>query len=137
MGQAGTRVTDRARAKFLERLRQSPNVSEAARVAGFSRLTAYRMRNSDPEFAANWDDALEEAVDRLEQVAWTRAEKTSDRLIEILLKGHRPEKYVERRLLGSDPANPLPSAVTLDASKLSTETLRELMAARPDATDAG
>ena len=127
--------TDRARETFLEALRRVPNVSAAARAAGLARTSAYEWREADPDFAAAWDEAVEESVDNLEQKAWERAEDQSDKLMEILLKGHRPEKYVERRLLGSDPANPLPSAVSLDASKLSTDTLREIMAARADATD--
>jgi hypothetical protein len=127
--------TARARELFLEALRRVPNVSAAARAAGIAKRSAYDWREADSDFAAEWDDAVDESVDNLEQKAWERAEDQSDKLMEILLKGHRPEKYVERRLLGSDPANPLPSAVSLDASKLSTEALREIMAARSDATD--
>ena len=101
--------TDRAREKFLAQLRLVPNVSAAARAAGFGRNAAYEWRKDDAEFAAAWDEALDEAVDGLEEVAWQRAETTSDRLMEILLKAHRGEKYVEKRLLGSDPDNPLPA----------------------------
>ncbi|MEY4952549.1 MAG: hypothetical protein RL299_973, partial [Pseudomonadota bacterium] len=35
----------------------------------------------------------------------------------------------------SDPENPLPAAVSLDASKLSTEALREIMGAKGDAAN--
>lgn len=45
-----------------------------------------------------------------------------------------PKKFGERKLIGSDPENPLPAG-GLDASKLSTEALKEILAAR-DATDA-
>jgi len=45
----------------------------------------------------------------------------------------KPRKYGEKTLHGSDPENPLPTPAMLDASKLSTETLRELMAAKGDA----
>jgi hypothetical protein len=51
------------------------------------------------------------------------------------LKNRRSQEWRDARLLGSDPANPLPSAVSIDAGKLSTEALREIMAARSDATD--
>jgi hypothetical protein len=96
---SGTKVTDRARAKFLERLRESPNISAAARCGGFSRTQAYRMREADAKFAAEWDEAIEESIDALEQTAWERAGLSSDRLTEVLLKAHRPDKYVEKRLL--------------------------------------
>ncbi|WP_157042447.1 hypothetical protein [Novosphingobium aromaticivorans] len=39
-------------------------------------------------------------------------------------------KYGEKQLLGSDPENPLPTPAVLDASKLSTEALREVLAAK-------
>jgi len=73
------------------------------------RSAAYAWRDEDPDFAAAWEEAIQESIDALEQVAWERAKDQSDRMLEILLKGHRPEKYTDRKLLGSDPANPLPS----------------------------
>lgn len=89
--------TDRARATFLETLRATCNVSEGARQAGVGRRTVYDWRDADPEFAAAWDEAEAEAVDNLEGVVYRRAmEGESDRLAEILLKAHRPEKYVDR-----------------------------------------
>lgn len=109
-----TSRTDRAREAFIATLRESCNVSEAARAAGIGRSTAYEWRDDDPEFAAAWDDAEQEAADKLEREAWRRAvegtdkpvtfqgaitatyKEYSDRMLEILLKAHRPEKYVER-----------------------------------------
>lgn len=91
--------TDRARETFLESLRSVPNVSAASRAAGFGRSAAYQWRNEDPEFALEWDEAIEESIDSLEQVAFERAKDQSDRMLEILLKAHRPEKYVEKKLI--------------------------------------
>lgn len=88
--------TDRARETFLATLRDTCNVSESARSAGIGRRTAYEWRDADPAFAVEWDDAEQEAIDKLEQVARDRAIDTSDRMLEILLKAHRPEKYVDR-----------------------------------------
>lgn len=89
--------TDRARATFLARLAETCNVSESARTAGISRASAYEWRDADPDFAAAWVDAEEQAADALELEARRRAiEDKSDRMLEILLKAHRPEKYVER-----------------------------------------
>lgn len=89
--------TDRARKVFIERLRSVPNVSAASRAAGFGRSAAYAWKRDDEEFAAEWDEAVEESVDGLEQVAWERAKDQSDRMLEILLKAHRAEKYVDRQ----------------------------------------
>ena len=94
--QPRTARTDRAREKFIAALRETCNVSHAAREAGIGRRTAYDWRDADEAFSAEWDDAEEEAVDKLEQVARERAIDGSDRMMEILLKAHRPDKYVDR-----------------------------------------
>lgn len=93
-----TSRTNRARETFLKVLAEQCNVSEAARAAGIGRRTAYDWREADPEFTAAWDEAEQEAVDKLEKTAWERATGTdkSDRMLEILLKAHRPEKFVDR-----------------------------------------
>jgi hypothetical protein len=106
-----TKATDRAREQFLAVLRTTCNVSEACRACGFSRSCAYEHRNADPEFARAWDEAEQEAADRLEREAWRRAvegvdkpityqgevvgytKEYSDRMLELLLKAHRPEKF--------------------------------------------
>ena len=88
--------TDRARDLFLTTLRETCNVSAACRAANIGRRTAYDWRNADAEFSAAWEEAEEEAVDKLEEVARNRAIDSSDRMLEILLKAHRPDKYVER-----------------------------------------
>lgn len=96
---------------FLLSLSECGNVTQAAKDAGIARLTAYRHRDRDPRFADAWDDAIEEAVDRLEAEARRRAiegvdepvfykgkpvgrvKKYSDTLMIFLLKAHRPEKF--------------------------------------------
>ena len=128
--------TDRAREAFLTVLRQTCNVSEAARAANFGRSAAYVWRREDSDFAAAWDDAEQEAADRLEREAWRRAvegvdepithqgiitgtyKKYSDRMLEILLKAHRPKKFVEKQLVGSDPENPLPTGFVVNLRKV-------------------
>lgn len=88
--------TSRARAAFLEKFADTCNVAESCRAAGISRSAAYAWRDDDETFAAAWKDAEEDAIDKLEQVARDRAVDSSDRMMEILLKAHRPEKYVEK-----------------------------------------
>ncbi len=87
--------TDRARETFLATLRKTCNVSAACRTAGISRTAAYAWRRDETDFAVEWDDAEAEAIDELEGVAYERAlSGQSDRMLEILLKGHKPERYV-------------------------------------------
>ena len=89
--------TDRAREAFISTLTSTCNVSAACRAAKIGRSAAYAWRKEDEGFAASWADAEAEAADNLEGVAYERAMSgQSDRLIEVLLKGHKPERYVER-----------------------------------------
>lgn len=89
-------------------------MSVACKVAGVPRRTAYDRRESDEQFAAAWDEALEAAADVLEAEAVRRAvqgvekpvyqggemvgtvQEYSDTLLIFLLKGNRPEKFRER-----------------------------------------
>jgi hypothetical protein len=81
---------------FLAALRQCGNVRAACQAAGRNRTYVYLVRQHDRTFRAQWDDALEDAVDALEQAAWERAlTGQSDRLTEFLLKAHRPAKCRE------------------------------------------
>jgi hypothetical protein len=88
-------LADEWRPKFLASLRNSGNVRAACLAAGIDRRTAYRNRDNSTEFAAQWDEALQDAIDALEAVAINRARTSSDTLLIFLLKAHRPEKYRE------------------------------------------
>lgn len=114
---AGKPLTDltpeKRKALFLAQLRREPNITKAAYAAGYSRQRAYQLRNEDPDFAEQWQEALEESVDLCESEMHRRAyrgtlkpvfylgEKVgaireySDTLAIFLMKAHRPEKYRE------------------------------------------
>ena len=128
-------VSAKRRHLFLEALAGCGNVTEAARIAGMSWRHAHRLRASNTDFAAQWDEALQEAADKLEQEAWRRAHdgvdepalcsrglvydadgqpvmvrKYSDTLLIFLLKGARPEKYRENvKVTGSIAHSLVPS----------------------------
>lgn len=82
-------------AQFLAAFRDSGNVRASCFAAGIARRTAYDWRDAYPDFAAQWDAALDDAIDVLEAVAQQRAKATSDTLLIFLLKAHRPDKYRE------------------------------------------
>lgn len=109
------------KALFLVALAEVPVIAHACKAAGVNRVTAWRAREADPEFAKAWDDAMEEGVDRAEQEAFRRAvvgyEKPvwykgkpvgtetvhSDALLALILKGRRKKLYAERtELTGAD-----------------------------------
>ncbi len=103
---------------FLKALAETGVVGHAARVASphakRPNTTFYDWRREDPEFADQWDEALEEAissaevelrrraVDGWEEPIFSKGELVgtkivkSDRALELLIKRWRPE-YIERR----------------------------------------
>jgi hypothetical protein len=95
----------RWRAVFLRALAKTPSVTAACKAAGVPRMTAYDHRERDPEFAAKWDDALNQSLDVLEDAIYQRALTADAQLAMFLLKAHRPSIYretarIEHGLLG-------------------------------------
>jgi hypothetical protein len=106
--------TPEKRAKFLEALRSTCNVTRACELSDLGRASTYEWRAEDDEFRKDWDDAVQIAADLLEEEAVRRAyegvtepvyqggklvghvQKYSDTLLIFLLKGSKPRKYSER-----------------------------------------
>ena len=83
------------RPAFLQTLKETGNVLLSCRVAGISRKQAYKTRQTNAAFAAEWADCMDDAIDMLEDIAVQRAKTVSDVLLIFLLKAHRPEVYRE------------------------------------------
>lgn len=81
--------------RFLDSLRKTPNVKAACAAAAVSRQTAYRTRESDSAFRDAWQSALGASVDELEARAFQLALEGDSRLVEFMLKSHRPTVYRE------------------------------------------
>jgi hypothetical protein len=99
------------RAGFLDVLRRTANISRAARESGICASTAYRHRHASASFAAQWDAAIAEALDSLEEAIFDRVrdgvtrpvfyggkeigavQHYSERLSMFVLKSKRPEIY--------------------------------------------
>jgi len=115
--------TAATRAQFLETLAATANVSRAIEATKAERTAIYAWRNEDPEFAKDWDAALDLGTDALEDEAVRRAHEGvdkpvyqggkhvgdvreySDTLLITLLKARRPEKFKDRsstELTGKD-----------------------------------
>jgi hypothetical protein len=107
---------ERWKPRFLKCLRRTGNASASAEYAAIYPGTAHRHRQRDPKFAAQWKEALAEAIDKMELVARSRAmngvdepvymrdrdgkpilvghvKKYSDYLLGLLLKAYLPGKY--------------------------------------------
>lgn len=85
--------THKARKIFLDRLSVGDSISAAARAAGAEPSNFKAWRRSDPDFLQDWDDAIEEGTDFIEDVATERALTKSDPLMIMMLKARRPDKY--------------------------------------------
>lgn len=85
--------TYKRRKIFLDQLAAGSSLSFAARAAGGVPRQFKRWREEDENFAADWDEALEEGTDFIEDIATQRAIKKSDTLMVMMLKARRPDKY--------------------------------------------
>jgi hypothetical protein len=121
---ANRRVTIRkeSRERFLDELRRHGNVSQAAATINRARQTMYLYRQNHPDFAAAWDHAVEEFLDRLETEAARRAAigvtrpvfqggkqvgtitEYSDRLLEFLLDRKRYPARTKHEHTGANGA---------------------------------
>ncbi|CAA7602451.1 Hypothetical protein DEACI_3125 [Acididesulfobacillus acetoxydans] len=102
------------RQQFLQVYSECGNITQAALVAGVGRSTHYEWMAEDPEYAKQFAEAEEKAIDALEKEARRRAltgvekpvfyqgkqcgvvQEFSDTLLIFLLKGAKPEKYQDR-----------------------------------------
>jgi len=126
------KFTKDRREAFLRALADTGIVSLAAGIAGITRARAYQVRKADLLFAAAWEEAEEQAADRLEAEAWRRAvagvpepivsagkivrdddgqpiaiRRYSDALMIALLKARRPERFKDRAVVEHDIADGL------------------------------
>jgi hypothetical protein len=118
---------------FLAALAECGIITHAAKAAGVDRSCVFRYRQDNPEFAAEVEQAIEQAVDELEAEARRRALKGveepvyqggvlvgtrvvfSDALMSLLLRGRRKAVFAERReITGADGG---PVAVVADATQ--------------------
>lgn len=81
---------------FLEKLANCWSPTAAARSVGMTREMVFKHREGDAAFAKQWDDAIEQSVDTLEDQAINRAMNRSDTLMIFMLKALRPHKYGDK-----------------------------------------
>jgi hypothetical protein len=142
---------------FLDALRVWPVVQQACTAANVCRSTAYRARMTDPTFAQEWDEAMEDGIDLAEAEAYRRAvrgfdepvihhgqlavdadgkpltvKRYSDRLLELILRGRRKDVYSQRiEQTGANGAPLIPTDETQRAMRI--EALLTIAQRRKDA----
>src|SRR5262245_30762250 len=86
--------------RFLKALAAHGSIRRACQGVKVVRSTVYLRRDTDADFAAALGAALEDACDRLEEVARRRAVRKSDRLLQFLLQVHRYQPAVRLDMAG-------------------------------------
>jgi hypothetical protein len=81
---------DSRKKRFIAALTVQGTVYHAAQAAGVSRQTAYRWQREDPEFADQWAEARENAVDVVESTIYKQAVGGNTLAAFFYLKAHRP-----------------------------------------------
>lgn len=117
--------------KFIEFLKSTPNVLEAARSVGMSSSRVYELKKEDKEFSISWDAAIDIGLQNMEQVLLDRVlngveegiiedgkvvkgrVRHSDALMMFLMKAHNPKKYRERHEITGANGAPLVPTLTV------------------------
>lgn len=91
------KLTPKKRETFLSALAKGLSVSTASKAVGHTRSSMYGFRERDEEFRQEWDDAVEQGTDVIEDhvLQMGVTDKNLTALI-FLLNGRRPEKFKQR-----------------------------------------
>ncbi|MBI3196364.1 MAG: hypothetical protein HYZ40_02405 [Rhodospirillales bacterium] len=118
---ASTRLAKVKLDEFFHHLGRTGSVTLAAERSGLRRPTLYKLRANDDWIATRWqraldlgverlqDDAMRRALDGVERPVWRNGEQVGtvqqydNRLLQFLLRSHRPEIYGDRKQAGPPP----------------------------------
>lgn len=121
------KLTEQKKEKFLRLLKETGNVSKSAQAIGIKRQTLYQLRDKDPKFKEEWQEAFESFLDSCEQEVVRRGVKGyekpvfyggkqigtvreySDNLLMFYLKRYRPEFRDRLKVEGNIPVFKTPS----------------------------
>jgi hypothetical protein len=137
----------------LQGMRDGLSAFKACQAAGVPQSTFNRWVDADVKLAEDYAHAREDLIERMAnevlELADSEVPETGDgkrdwqaiqqRKLQVdsrkwLLSKLAPKKYGDRLELAGDKENPL-QVQTIDASKLSTDVLAQIIAAKDDATD--
>lgn len=113
---------------FLNVLRITGNIRAACHAAGIDRRVALFHYGTNDDFAERWNEAIEDALDTLDAVAWKRAREGSDSLLRFLLERRRSEIYAEKKELRvhTDIAGPVDIDEVREDPRISAQILKVL-----------
>ena len=117
-------MTTRARPwekRFLVSLSTHCNITQAPRDAGVARRTVYDRRDASPDFEANWDDAIETALDAIEIAVYTESLKGDMQTARWFLSRRRPQVYGDRMAMEHSGKDGGPMTFTLQLGETTEE----------------
>ena len=91
----------RGQKRFLQALGATANVRASCKAAKVTRSVVYAWRDRDERFRAEWEEAIEDGLDRIELAGFTRAIEGEPRLIQFFLSRRRPEEYGRHDEMGA------------------------------------
>lgn len=139
-------MDEERQAKFLTAYAKEGTITHAARTSGMTWNYHYTWMKSDPEYPDRFREAAREFMDTVEKAAIKRAVKGwkepvfqqgvevgtrrrySDRLLQFVLQGRRPEVYGRKVELAGPGGEPLTVRITLPDNGRDTTASN----ARPD-----
>ncbi|MEE4350001.1 MAG: hypothetical protein V2J26_07220 [Pacificimonas sp.] len=86
-------ITQKQKDRFIAALAETCNVAMALKESGISNSHAYRLRQTDPVFAENWDAAKATALEQLEWHLLQRAIHGDEKAVPW--QGKLGDKYTE------------------------------------------
>jgi hypothetical protein len=96
---------DAKRARFVEAYIDSGSIAIARDAVKCTPSQLWREIDANAQFASALDDARVRATQVFEEIAHAQALKGNDRLLPLILKAERPDKYTERLSLDMNVNN--------------------------------
>ena len=108
---------------FITALQERPNVAAACETVDISRETAYNWRESDEQFARDWDACFLRHIDTIEENALERAMRARHDVMAIfMMKSWKPERYGDNKTVNVGNAGGQPFKI--ESSELSEAELQ-------------
>ncbi len=109
MVKRSTRVTPKKKARkpqalsgwedrFIDALRDWPNVTQAAKKIGVSRWEVYRTKDQNADFAMRFDEARRVGIEAVEDAGINLA-LTNPTMMIFMLKNLKPEVYSDKHIV--------------------------------------
>lgn len=92
------KITAGWESRFIEALREWPNVTLAAAQIGVSRWEVYRTRRENALFASQFEEARKIGIEALEDVAIDQT-RVNPTLMIFMLKNLKPEIYSDKHIV--------------------------------------